>query len=705
MNYPKNYEALVYAGWLGKIIGVRHGANVENWTSDKIERAFGTVEEYIFDFTHFASDDDINGPAFFLRSLLDFPIGHTLTAEDMGKTWLNYIADNHGFFWWGGYGISTEDTAFQNLVAGIKAPMSGAKELNSLDVAEQIGGQIFSDIWGLVAPNDLTAAADLSAKMASVSHDQNGIYGGIFIAACVAAAFNAESIDSIISQALAHIPEDSTYAHAVRSIIDFHAKHPNDWKACLAYIQAEFNYDTYLGVCHIIPNTCIIILSLLYGQGNFSDTINIGVMCGWDTDCNVGNLGAILGVYVGLDGIDPKWITPMNDFVACSSLIGSRNISDIATMAQLTVAASHRYFEQTPLETTEDAYNFTFDLPYATHGFKLTRNDSNTPFTFGENIAIPELNRRGLKAVFPNISGGSAYQIYHQTYYQPKDFDDARYDPSFSPTVYPGQTITAQYYVPTGDEETATVRLYALDITTGTYHYSAPQAAQPGTVASIIFDTPTLDNAIIGQVGVEFAPHSNTYVVQKNMIAYLLSFTVTGAANFTHDFATSFIENWQPLHTEVATFTRKTGIWDLQNDTLFGGGLQPALTITGDHNFADYTYTATVTPTLGREAHGLLYRFQGGMRYYKLILAENTVQLVRVFDDNTTLLHSVNFAWELDTSYAMTITGVGNTLTVSIGDTELFTVTDTDALLWGQFGFYNGTACATAFGPYEIRGE
>ena len=53
-------------------------------------------------------------------------------------------------------------------------------------------------------------------------------------------------------------------------------------------------------------------------------------MCGWDTDCNVGNVATIMGVRNGLEGIEyEKWRKPINDFLACSSVIGSLNLMDI----------------------------------------------------------------------------------------------------------------------------------------------------------------------------------------------------------------------------------------------------------------------------------------------------------------------------------------------------------------------------------------
>lgn len=79
---------------------------------------------------------------------------NNFSSHEAANALLNYAPYEHGFFWWGGYGISTEHTAYLNLRNGITAPRSGSVEQNGSMMAEQIGGQIFIDSWGLVSPNN-----------------------------------------------------------------------------------------------------------------------------------------------------------------------------------------------------------------------------------------------------------------------------------------------------------------------------------------------------------------------------------------------------------------------------------------------------------------------------------------------------------------------------------------------------------------------
>lgn len=65
MIFTADYLEKIYAGWLGKVIGVRHGAPVEGWSHDDIMRIFPGKQGFLLDVDIFEPDDDINGPLFF----------------------------------------------------------------------------------------------------------------------------------------------------------------------------------------------------------------------------------------------------------------------------------------------------------------------------------------------------------------------------------------------------------------------------------------------------------------------------------------------------------------------------------------------------------------------------------------------------------------------------------------------------------------
>ena len=61
---PSDYNKRVYAGWLGKCIGVRFGAPLEGWTYDEIRDNLGELDGYLNE-AHgktFKPDDDTAMP-------------------------------------------------------------------------------------------------------------------------------------------------------------------------------------------------------------------------------------------------------------------------------------------------------------------------------------------------------------------------------------------------------------------------------------------------------------------------------------------------------------------------------------------------------------------------------------------------------------------------------------------------------------------
>src|SRR5690606_27503786 len=271
MTIPADYEERVYAGVLGKIIGVYLGRPFEGWTYERIMEHLGEVWYYVHDRLGKplnVTDDDITGTFTFLRALPSYGNRHDLTAEQIGKTWLNYLIEVRTVLCWGGVCQTTEHPAYARRKAGIPAPHSGSIATNGKVVAEQIGAQIFIDGWAMVAPGDPELAAELARRAASVSHDGEAIYGAQVLAAMEAQAFIEPDIHKLIDTAVTFIPHDSVIYRMIGDIRDWHAEFP-DWRTTRDQIAANYGYDKYPGNCHMVPNHALIILGLLYGDDNF----------------------------------------------------------------------------------------------------------------------------------------------------------------------------------------------------------------------------------------------------------------------------------------------------------------------------------------------------------------------------------------------------------------------------------------------------
>ncbi len=672
----------IYAGWLGKIIGVRYGAPIEGLTFDDIRQKYGILNGYPVDYREFAADDDTNGPMFFLRSLSDY--GMDATEDQIGKTWLNYAPYEHGFYWWGGYGMSTEHTAYMNLKAGVPAPFSGSAALNGLTVAEQIGGQIFIDTWGLIAPNDSARAAAYAKKAASVSHDRNGIYGGMFIAACIAAAFYAQSVTEIIEAGLSQIPSDCEYTRMCRAVIDFWQTAKDDnWEKCFFFVRDNFGYDKYPGNCHIIPNAAVIVLSMLYSDGSFDRSMHICNMCGWDTDCNAGNLGTIMGVLVGLDGIDyEKWRKPINDFYCASSIIGSLNIMDIPSDVKYIASLAEDVIP--PVKYMEP---FDFVLKGSTHGFKARGLDADKGYLL-YNLNTTESAESALRF----SSDGDMY-LYHRTYYSSKDFHDSRYDPAFSPLVYNGQTIAASLKN-LAASRAVEAAIYVRDHHDGQMcHGSFVELAETAITLTYTIDAPK--DICIDEVGL---------IVRGEKPDITLSrFEWYGQPDYAIDISKEYMDVWTWGHKEISQFTYFKGYYGLEDDNskqvLSLSCADLAEMYTGSHAFTNYTLSAELIPQFG-DCHSINARVQGAMRSYAAGLRRGCDGKGKIAieknDFGYVTLAETAFEWQCNETYHIDIDVTGNEIRVRVNGSPILRATDSqNPLLYGQCGISvrNGSHC------------
>lgn len=680
---PTDYLEKIYAGFLGMNIGIRLGAPVEPpvWTDERIQRVYGDITDYVKDYKNFAADDDANGPVFFMRALYDDAIDRELEAEDVGKAWLNYAREGIGMFWWGGEGVSTEHTAYMNLKRGIPAPKSGSAEVNGLIAAEQIGGQIFIDTWGLLFPNRIDKAAEYAEKAASVSHDLNGLYGARFMAACIAKAFEAQTIAELIEAGLSTIPQDSTYAKVVRAVVDFHAKQPDDFRACRRFLEEEWGYDKYTGVCHIIPNAGVCILALLYGEGNFARTVEIATMCGWDTDCNAGNVGTILGVFTGLAGIPHHYRKPINDFIVTSSVSGYMNIVDMPTFSKEVALLGYRLAGlEAPQELVQGVKNgeiyFDFELPGATHGF---RTDTTKLIPRYSDKHGYESSSGSLEVVFDRMVEGDKGKIFYKPFYRRDDFNDERYKPTFAPQASSGQKVTAQIFVDQWEGEKLILTPYVRETFTQQDLTLAPITLVDQEWNHIEFIIPETDGAIIDEVG--FILESPSPLVNRALgCLYVDNFHISGPAQYSIDFAKQAKE-----FLCITPFAHNKGEWELQDGWMNSKSEEDCSAFSGNYYTKDLTVEATLKPISG-DSHLMILRALGIQRHY-LVGFDGAGQASLILNDfGYTRLKTVPFDWKHNTEYRFRVTGQGNKLSFSVDGMVLFTV-EHDRYTHGMFGF------------------
>lgn len=520
------------------------------------------------------------------------------------------MREGKGFFWWGGIGKSTSHTSYHLIRTGATLPLTKEALRGLKDEDESVGGQIFVDFLGLALPGQEERAATIGGRLAAVAHFDDGVSGGRFMAAANAAAFNSQSVEEIVLRALATIPQEEDYAKVTKAVLAFFHDHPNRWQDCREMLEKEWGYDRYSGVCPMIPNAGVCIMALLYSHGDFHRGIEIATLAGWDTDCNAGNVGSILGAFGGLEAIAPWAREPFRDTAILSGVSGDLNQCDLPSLAK---RITRRGYELLRLPVPEEVkakagLHFDFELPGSTHGMQ-----GSNPFVLqlSNSTECSYAGKRSLQVVFNRLQKGMETRLYFKTFYTRQEFEDGRYSPVFSPRVYPGQTLSMQLYMEQwGGTEPLRMRPYVRTAFDHKDYEGEDDRLKNGCWTKITFTIPTLDGGIIEEVGLKvFSDSVNTGEASRDIGRFFVDeVAVTGETAYTLDFAKSQIELGN-----ITPFSHNRGRWAVEQGTLRVVCEESAQSFTGAYDTTDLTLSCQVTPLAGGAC--LLLRGLGTLRH------------------------------------------------------------------------------------------
>ena len=669
MTFPDDYAERVYAGVLGKLIGVYLGRPVEGWTYERIAQEVGEVDRYLEAANGaplVVTDDDVSGTFTFLRALEDEGFPAAPEPEQIGRNWLNYAIERRTIFWWGGVGHSTEHTAFMRLKAGIPAPESGTRSRNGTVISEQIGAQIFVDGWAMVAPGDPERAADLARRAASVSHDGEAIYGAQVIAAMEAYAFVERDIDALLDAGIAVVPRDSTIARLIDDVRAWHAADP-DWRSCYTRIAAKYGPEHYPGNVHVVPNHAVIVNALLHGDRDFRRSLTIANTSGWDTDCNSGNLGCLLGIRSGLAAFegDYDWRGPVADRMYLSTADGGRAITDAAAEA-LHIVNAGRALAGKPRVAPKRGARYHFEFAGSVQGFQTDPTGSAVSLRNAEGHSGE--GRRSLAISYDVQDADTAARISTPTFIPPEAIAMPGYALYASPILHSGQTLRARLVADETNAAPVAVRpfviAYGPDDAPTTY--AGPSVSVGAGEEDITWRVPDTAGEPIYAAGLEIhAGGEGTLFVD-----YL---TWDGAPDVTLSRPPGAGELWRRAWVDAVD--QFEGRWPEPYRIVQNEGI--GLISQGNRSWTDYRVSAPITIRLAKSA-GIAARVGGLRRYYGLMLDEaGTARLVKV-RDLTTVLAVAPFPVERDRPYELALELRDKRVIASVDGTELFDVTDDD---------------------------
>ncbi|HAZ01616.1 MAG: hypothetical protein A2W90_07285 [Bacteroidetes bacterium GWF2_42_66] len=295
----------IKGGWAGQTIGCTYGGPVEFLFNGTMIQDYtpipwpdGAIKKYYDTFPGLY--DDVYMDLTFVRAFERFGLDAPLDS-------IAQIFARSEYPLW-----HANQAARYNILHGIMPSASGDWINNPH--ADDIDFQIEADYAGLMSPGMPNTASAFSDKIGHMICCGDGWYGGVFVAAMYSLAFISNDVNFIVSEALKTIPAESSFHQCISDVIGWHKQYPADWKqtwfecqkkwtqdyGCPDGVYASFDIDAKI-------NSAYVAIGLLYGQGDFSKTIDIATRCGQDADCNPSTAAGILGTMLGYSNVSEYW--------------------------------------------------------------------------------------------------------------------------------------------------------------------------------------------------------------------------------------------------------------------------------------------------------------------------------------------------------------------------------------------------------------
>ncbi len=353
------------------------GQSIANWTGlttemDKVEAPFYTDEHWgetdkpniwgnlvehseTIDFylelapKAWGADDD-SDIEYMYQYLMEQKKTPRLTASDIRTAWMSHIfteeqaPNNENYLW-----VSNE-RALALMHQGLIPPSTSDPKLNPY--TQMIDAQLTTEIFGIFAPTRPDAAIDFAyLPIRTVARDEAAEIAEFYIVMHALAATRQplETPKDLILRT-AHMARkkltDTAYpAHMFDFVAQAYkaSKNKNDWEKVRDEIFNRYQKEGAGGYRYNEPfdagiNYAASLVSLFFGEGNFKRTIQIGTLCGWDSDNPTATWGGLLGYIYG-----------RNNLIA---LFPDKNISNSYYIHR----TRHGFPDRTPNHVGEDTF-------------------------------------------------------------------------------------------------------------------------------------------------------------------------------------------------------------------------------------------------------------------------------------------------------------------------------------------------------------
>ncbi len=477
-----------------------------------------------------------------------------------------------------------------------------------------------------------------------------------------AEAFLSRDIEHLIDVGLAQIAPESPIARLIGDVRRWRRQHA-DWRDARREIETHYGYDKYPGNCHVVPNHALMIMAVLYAPDDFSLAQTIVCTSGWDTDCNAGNVGCLIGAMLGLDGLEQgrDWRGPVADRMLISSADGGGAINDAVRVSSRLVDIGRRLAGLPPLAPAKNGAQFHFSLPGSVQGFRpmfvagVSLASRNAPFDGG----------RALVADYAALAD-EPVAVLTPTFAPPDVTRMRTYELMATPLLYSGQMISARVVADPRNSGAIAVRLrllvYGRDDALRAIDSDAV-ALLPGAETVLTWRAPDTGGQPIQSVGLALSSPGGA----QDGAVVLDYLRWDGPPDLRLRRPGEPSDFWRRAWVNGVSFFSQNFPQAFRISQDRGEGM----IIHGGRQWTDYRVETGLTVHLAEYA-GVGVRVQGLRRYYAALLTRTgLLRLVRIYDDSVDVLAEAPFEWTFEIPYEFVVEAVGRAISVSVGGTRL----------------------------------
>lgn len=280
----------------GLAVGDALGRPVEGMSAQEIREKYGSVSDFV-NLTPGGSDDTEYA---LLTASAILKYGKNISADDFADFWIEKVCPQTQAF--AGAGFS-EMNAIENLRNGLRPPLSGQHNHAWSDGLAMRVAPV-----GIITAGDYESAKRIAIADGMVSHAGEGIHSGVVIAVAIAAAMKGVDAQQAFADACNAIPSDSWTYRSMMDVQEIINKNRQLEKSELADLLLSKVAVVDYFYADLAPEAVSLAMAaVLYGAGNYVETLLFAVNLGRDADTIAAMAGAVAGAMAGYSAIPENW--------------------------------------------------------------------------------------------------------------------------------------------------------------------------------------------------------------------------------------------------------------------------------------------------------------------------------------------------------------------------------------------------------------